>query len=131
MYLLDSDIVIYTLRGHVTVVERMRQYGSVPKVLSVLTYGELLYGARKSQRPTENLAKIYRLTELFPLIPVTRSVMDGFAELKVKLESKGESVDDFDLMIGVTALSLNYAVVTNNERHFRRIPGLRVENWTK
>lgn len=131
MYLLDSDILIHAFRGHTTVTERLREHRDAPKALSVLTYGELLYGARKSQRPTEHLAKVYRLAELFPLIPVTRAITESFAELKVKLESKGEPLDHIDLMIGVTALSLNYTIVTNNERHFRRIPGLRIENWTK
>ena len=131
MYLLDSDILIHALRGHATVTERLREHRDEPKALSVLTYGELLYGARKSQRPAEHLAKVYRLAELFPLIPVTRAIVEGFAELKVTLESKGEPLDHVDLMIGVTALSLNYTVVTNNESHFRRIPGLRIENWTK
>ena len=131
MYLLDSDILIHALRGHATVTERLREHRDAPKALSVLTYGELLYGARKSQRPADHLAKVYRLAELFPLIPVSRAIMEGFAELKVKLESRGEPLDHIDLMIGVTALALNYTMVTNNERHFRRIPGLRIENWTK
>jgi tRNA(fMet)-specific endonuclease VapC len=131
MYLLDSDILIHALRGHATVTERLREHRDAPKALSVLTYGELLYGARKSQRVAEHLAKVYRIAELFPLIPVTRAIVEGFAELQATLESKGESLDHVDLMIGVTALSLNYVLVTNNERHFRRISGLRIENWTK
>jgi len=131
MYLLDSDILIHLLRGNATVTERLREHRDALKALSVVTYGELLYGAHKSQRPVEHLARVRRLAELFPPIPVTRDIMNSFAEVKVKLESKGEPIDDFDLIIGVTALSLNYAVVTNNERHFRRIPGLKIENWTK
>lgn len=131
MYLLDSDILIHALRGHATVAERLREHRDAPKALSVLTYGELLYGARKSQRSAEHLAKVYRIAELFPLVPVTRAIVESFAELQVTLESKGESLDHIDLMIGVTALSLNYILVTNNERHFRRIPGLQIENWTK
>ena len=131
MYLIDSDILIHALRGHATVTERLREHRDAPKALSVLTYGELLYGARKTQRPADHLAKVYRVAELFPLVPVSRAVMEGFAELKVKLESRGEPLDHIDLMIGVTALVLNYTMVTNNERHFRRIPGLRIENWIK
>ena len=131
MYLLDTDTLIFSMKGHARVNENLLERRDAPKAFSSLTYGELVYGARKSERPAVNLAKVYRLAELFPMIPVSRAIMDGFGELKVRLESQGDPIDDFDLIIGATALSMNYSVVTNNERHFRRIPGLRVENWTK
>jgi tRNA(fMet)-specific endonuclease VapC len=76
------------------------------------------------------MARVRRLAELYPLVDVTRAVMDSFAEIKATLSAAGTSVDDFDLVIGCTALTLNYAVVTNNARHFEKIPGLRVVNWT-
>jgi tRNA(fMet)-specific endonuclease VapC len=57
--------------------------------------------------------------------------METFADLKSRLEMEGKRLDDFDLLIASTALALNYRLVTNNERHFRRIPGLEIENWSK
>ena len=55
--------------------------------------------------------------------------MDGFGEIKASLSSFGITVDDFDLQIGCTALMLNYAVVSNNTKHFEKIPGLKLVNW--
>ena len=89
----------------------------------------MVYGAVKSARSTENLAKVRRVAELFPIIEVSRAVMETFGSLKASLEKRGKGVDDFDLVIASTALMLNYRLVTNNEKHFRHIPGLSVENW--
>lgn len=129
MYLLDTDTLIYFLKGHDAAVRSFTAHMNTPKAISVVTYGELIYGCRKSERAAENLARVRRLAELYPLIDVTRAVMDSFAEIKAALSAAGTPVDDFDLIIGCTALTLNYAVVTNNARHFEKIPGLRVVNW--
>jgi len=67
--------------------------------------------------------------ENYPMIDVTRPVMDCFGEVKAHLEKSGTPIDDFDLLIGCTALTMNYAIVTNNVRHYQRIPGLKVVNW--
>lgn len=77
----------------------------------------------------ENLAKVYRLAELYPVIDITRAVMDSFGEIKASLSSSGITVDDFDLQIGCTALMLNYTVVSNHTKHFEKIPGLKLANW--
>lgn len=129
MYLLDTDTLIYLLKGHGTVVEHFKACVDRPKAISVITYGELVFGCRKSERVAENLARVHRLAELYPIIEITRSVMDSFGEIKASLSADGTTVDDFDLLIGCTALTLNYAVVSNNTKHYRKIPGLRVVNW--
>ena len=131
MYLLDTDTIIYALKGEPEVVEHFREKAEQPKALSVITHGELLYGAMKSGRRQQNLAKIRRVAELFPVVPVSQSVMETFASLKAELETKGKRVDDFDLVIAATAILLGYRLVTNNERHFRGIPALEIENWTQ
>jgi tRNA(fMet)-specific endonuclease VapC len=130
MYLLDTDTLIYFLKGHDAVVRNFTAQINTPKAISVITYGELIYGCRKSERTAENLARVRRLAELYPLVDVTRAVMDSFAESKAALSAAGTPVDDFDLVIGCTALTLNYAVVSNNAKHFEKIPGLSVVNWT-
>ena len=55
--------------------------------------------------------------------------MDSFGEIKAQLSRTGTAVDDFDLLIGCTAMALNYTVVTNNTKHYEKIPGLNVANW--
>ena len=130
MYLLDTDTLIYFLKGEPEVVRSFRRNVESPMALSVITYGELVYGAAKSRNRTQNLAKVLRIAEIYPVVEVSRGVMDLFGSLKADLEKKEARLDDFDLLIASTALLLGYRLVTNNERHYRRIPGLDVENWS-
>ncbi|MBI4704516.1 MAG: type II toxin-antitoxin system VapC family toxin [Deltaproteobacteria bacterium] len=129
--MIDTDIFVYSLKGEPQVLEHFRRTASAPKALSVVSYGELLYGALKSRRRQENLARVRRLGELFPVIEVTGSIMETFASLKADLDARGKPLDDFDLVIAATAMALGYRLVSNNERHFRRVAGLHLENWTR
>ena len=130
MFLLDTDTLIFFLKGQDRVVENFKVSCGEPKAFSVISYGELLYGAHKSARVQENLAKVYRLAEIYPVIEISRAVMDCFGGMKSELSRDGISVDDFYLLIGCTALTMNYTVVTNNVKHFSRIPGVRIDNWS-
>ena len=69
------------------------------------------------------------MAEIFPIVGITRSTIEAFTDVKMALELKGERVEDFDLLIAATALSLNYTLVTNNTKHYKRIEGLQLENW--
>jgi len=131
MFLLDSDVLIHALRGNLKVVERMKASSEMPKALSAISYGELLYGAAKSDRRQENLARVRRIAEIFPVLEVTSAVVETFAAIKVSLESKGTRIDDFDLLIASTALLHNYTLVTGNTKHFQNIPGLDMVNWIR
>src|SRR5688572_24641747 len=131
MYLLDTDIIIYFLKGVPAVVRNVESHAADPKALSVVTYGELVFGAMKSSRPVENMAKVRRVAELFPVIDASRAILETFGTIKAGLEKRGRSTDDFDLVIAATALYLNYRVATNNEKHYRDIQGLSVKNWAK
>ena len=130
MYLLDTDTLVHFLRGNEDVKENFLKHRTQPKAISVVSYGELLYGARRSARPQENLAKVYRLAELYPVIDVSKAVMECFGEMKAGLNLKGISVDEFDLLIGCTALTLNYTVITSNTKHFKKITELRIDKWS-
>ena len=131
MYLIDTDILVYSLKGHERVVHHLRRTATAPKAISVISYGELLYGARKSARCEENLARVRRLGEVLPVIEVSPAIMETFGSLKARLEGTGRRLDDFDLVIAATAITLGYRLVTNNERRFARIAGLALDNWVK
>ena len=131
MYLIDSDILIYSLKNQPLVRQRFKEKASIPKAISVISYGELYYGAKKTIQVEKNLAIVRRISELFSIINTTKSIMETFADLKTDLQIKGKIISDFDLIIAATALSFNYILVTNNEKHFSRIPSLQIENWTK
>lgn len=129
MYLIDTDTIIYSLKADETVTTRFAETSPLPKSISVITYGELAYGARKSQHPERNLATVSKVAELFPMIEVDRATIETFATIKSTLEKSGTPLDDMDLLIAATALTENLVLVTNNLKHFRRINGLRIENW--
>jgi len=130
-YLIDTDIIIYSLKGHSIVQNNLITHKNVSKSISVITYGELISGAKKSKSREKNLATVYRVGELFPVIEITKGIVETFGEVKASMQKKGNTIEDFDLLIGSTALYLNYTLVTNNIKHFSMIPDLRVENWTK
>lgn len=129
-YLIDTDIIIYSLNGDRQVTKNFKIRTHSPKSISVITYGELVYGAKKSQFIEKNLARVYRIAELFPIIDVSPAIIETFGELKASLEKQGTPIADMDLLIASTALTHNMILVTNNEKHFRRVPGLERENWT-
>lgn len=130
MYLLDTDIIIYSLKGESKVVSNFNLYKQAPKALSVITYGELIYGAKRSKNKISNLAK-NTLKEMFPIINISPAIMEIFGEIKASLFSKGNVLDDFDMLIASTALSFGYTLVTNNEKHFSKINELKIANWNK
>ena len=131
MFLLDTDILIYSLKGLPKVIENFKLHADTPKALSVISYGELIYGANKSAHVASNLSKVHRLQEIFPVIDATKAILECFGILKAQLSHRGVTVADFDLLIGSTAITLGYTVVTNNEKHFSKIPDLKVVNWMK
>jgi len=130
-YLIDTDIIIYSLKGDSHVSRNFTEQQDIPKAISIITYGELLYGAKKSKLSAKNSAAIYRLAENFPIIGISRSVMEAFTDIKLILERGGQRVPDLDLLIAATALSHGYTLVSNNTRHFSRIAGLKLENWAE
>jgi tRNA(fMet)-specific endonuclease VapC len=131
MYLIDTDILIYSLKGDARVMAHLERTAAAPKAISVISYGELLYGAHKSARPDENLARVRRVGEVLPVIEVSPAIMETFGTLKARLEQDGRRLDDFDVVIAATAMTIGYRLVTNNERHFARIDGLYLEKWAK
>ncbi len=128
-YLIDTDIIIYSLKNDEHVKQEFRENQNIPKSISVITYGELVYGAKKSKHIEKNLAVTYRIAELFPVIDIDRSIMDVFGEIKSNLERKGNIIEDMDILIAATALSHNFILVTNNVKNFEKIKDLRIENW--
>ncbi|MGB9499265.1 MAG: type II toxin-antitoxin system VapC family toxin [Dissulfuribacterales bacterium] len=131
MYLLDTDIVIYNLKGNASVKIHLQNHVNDSIRISAVTLMELYYGAYKSQKVESNLAKIRTIENALGVIPVDQEVVEIFGLLKSKLEKTGTPLDDFDLILAATALAHNLILVTNNERHFKRIDGLTIGNWTR
>jgi len=130
MYLLDTDMVIYILKGHPEATANLKNHLNDPIKISVVTYMELYYGAYKSQRVTANAARVKTLGQSIEVAPISAAVAETFGMIKAALESAGNRLDDFDLAIAATALANNLILVTNNTENFSRIEGLKIENWT-
>jgi len=131
MYLLDTDTIIFNLKGSLAVRQNLLLHINDPIKVSVITLMELYYGAYKSQKVTGNLAKIKTIEQSLEIIPVRIESVEIFGMLKSKLEKSGSRLDDFDLIIAACALAHNLTLVTNNEKHFQRIEGLKLTNWTR
>ena len=130
MYLLDTDIIIYNLKGHDAVRKNLQRHSEDPMKISIITLLELYYGAYKSEKVTSNLAKVKTLENAFEVIPTAKESAEIFGTLKATLEKSGTRLDDFDLIIASCAMAHNLTLVTNNVVHFKRIDGLKLTNWT-
>jgi tRNA(fMet)-specific endonuclease VapC len=128
-YLLDTNIIIYSLKNDKNVQAKFREHEKIPKCISIITYGELLYGAKKSEQVEKNCAQVYRIRDLFPVLPIDLPIIETFSELKSKYGKIGLTIDDFDLLIAATALTHNQILVTNNTKHFARLKEIKLENW--
>lgn len=130
-YLIDTDIIIYSLKGDPVVAQAFKNHVHAPKAISVITYGELAYGAQRSARGAANMARVRRVAEIFPVLDVTPGVVETYADVKSTLEADGTPLADLDLLIAATALLHGLTLVTNNLKHFARVPGLRVASWAR
>jgi tRNA(fMet)-specific endonuclease VapC len=129
-YLLDTDTCIYWLRNRQPVRERVREIGWNQISICVITVAELYYGAYNSNRVTENLARAEFFIQNLPVLPLNDTALKRFGELKAELRRIGQPIADFDLLIASVTLAAGYILVTNNTRHYERITGLQLENWT-
>ena len=132
-YLLDTNILIYILNDNPVVMENLRRVGTRQCCMSVISLHELYYGAQlagenKKEYFTKEMNKISRLRKDIKAHPLAADGSD-YAHIKHLLKEKGCMVDDFDIIIASQALCEGLTVVTDNIKHFNRIPGLKIENW--
>ncbi len=129
LFILDTDICIYWLKGNRKIERRIIKQGLENIAITVITECELTYGAFKSGRKEENLRVVEQLKNKIRVIHTSDEVAFYYGKLKAELEKKGSPLDDADLLIASITLANNAVLVTNNTRHFRKIRQLQVENW--
>lgn len=129
-FLLDTNICIYLLRSRpASVVERFRRHRAGDLAMSAITFGELQFGAAKSTQVKAVREGLKRLRTLLPIISIDEAVADRYGALRAALESRGTPIGGNDLWIAAQSLAHKFTLVTNNEREFRRVPELKVQNW--
>ena len=128
-YLIDTNIIIYRLKNLGNVNANFLKNKDKHMSLSVISYGELVFGAKKSKAVEKNMETVNAIKSIFPLLEITSEIMNIFGEIKVYTQKIGKTIDDMDLLIAATAITNNFTLVTHNTKHFENIPNLKVEDW--
>ena len=126
-YLLDTNICIFFLQGKYGVKEKIQEAGRKNCYISEITIAELLYGAaysnsEKHRHDVEILLESLTVVSIYDSLPT-------YATTKAYLRREGQMIEEFDMLIGSSAVHHGYVMVTENVDHFKRIPGIEIECW--
>lgn len=130
-FLLDTDIIIYLLNEIYP--ELQKKLSSIPEneiSISSITVAELYFGAYNSSRVDENIQLLQDLLSELRILYLDEDSGRIFGKIKADLKKRGEIINDSDLFIASIAIRNGIRLVTNNVRHFSRVEGLKIENWT-
>jgi tRNA(fMet)-specific endonuclease VapC len=128
-FLLDTNICIYIRRQRPEkVIARFHRLKPGEAALSVITYGELIYGAEKSLARNRSFRDLEELSSLLHVLPLPNDAARMYGFIRASLEAKGEMIGTNDLWIAAHAKSEDLTLVTNNEREFKRVAGLKIQN---
>jgi len=131
MYLLDTNIVIFWIKGRFNIADKITEAGAVNCYVSEVTVAELRYGVECSLPDVieEKRNRLERFLGDLQIVPFSVAI-ETFSKEKARLRLAGELIPDFDLLIGSTAVSQNMKMVTNNSKHLSRLEGIEMEDWT-
>ena len=130
-YLLDTNICVCFLRGKFNLDDSIKEKGLENCFISEITVIELRYGAENSDDPVESHKSVDIFLNGLSIIPMFGSIR-RYAKEKVRLRKSGKPIhDEFDLLIGVTAIENKLTLVTDNLKDFERLDGIKIENWFK
>lgn len=130
-FLLDTNICIYIRQKKPEkVLKRFETLRSGEAGISVITYGELIYGAAKSKHSALAFAQLHELSGLLLPISLPEGAGEAYGQIRAELEMEGRLIGNNDLWIAAHAVSAKLTLVTNNEKEFRRIRELKIQNWT-
>ena len=131
-FLIDTNTVIYIRKAQPpSVLRAFAKLHLGEAGISLITYSELHYGVSKSSQRETAREHLARIVEMLPVFPLPNRSAEIYGSLRAELESHGRTIGNNDLWIAAHALAAGLTLVTNNEKEFRRVPGLRIENWAK
>jgi tRNA(fMet)-specific endonuclease VapC len=128
-YLIDTNIAIFYMKGKFDLERKFDKVASEDCFISEITLAELKFGVEKSEKPEKNKKALDNFLTGVQILPIFHS-LDLFASEKARLQKAGTTLDDFDLLIGVTSVTHKLTMVNNNTNHFKRIKGIKLEDWT-
>ena len=129
-YLLDTNIVIYTMKNRPQQIRRSFKAQQGRMGISSVTLGELVFGAEHSQQVERNLADIEALTARLEVLPFDEAAAYHFGQIRAELYRMGRPIGPYDMMIAGHARACGLKLVTNNTNEFKRVQGLIIENWS-
>jgi len=127
-YLLDTNICIFFLKGKNNIISKIEDVGEQNCFISEMTVAELKFGAENSKIKEEMKKIVAPFIKKFTIIPIFDS-LDIYAAEKARLRKIGMIIDDFDLLIGATAIYHNMVLATNNVSHLNRLNNIMIEDW--
>lgn len=130
-FLLDTDTCVYWLRGHPAMQRRLATIAPDELAISIISLAELSYGAYWSAQAAANMRAIDAFAGAISVLNLDAAIVQSFGEVKALLRRQGQLLEDFDLLIAMTARVHGLSLVTNNEQHFQRIPGMQLVNWLR
>jgi len=131
-YLIDTNICIYVMNKRpVDVIKRFKQFNPGEIGISTITVSELQYGVAKSTHRKENQHRLDEFLAPLEILVYDEIAARTYGDIRFQLEKRGKLLGPLDILIAAHALSQNLIMVTNNDREFKRIKNLEVENWTK
>ncbi len=129
-YLLDTDTCIYLRqRRPENVLRHFAKLRQGEAAISVVTYGELFYGVEKNAQSNVSFDRLAELTTLLPVLPLTFDTARAYGSIRADLERSGRLIGSNDLWIAAHARAEGLTLVTNNLKEFRRVRGLKLQNW--
>jgi len=127
-YLLDTDICIFLLKNKHNIKSKIEKVSIENCFISEITIAELTYGAYHSSNFQKHIKEVAQLELLFDVIPIYEC-LPTFGKEKSVLRKSGNLIPDFDLLIGITSVHHEMAMITNNPKHLSRISNIKIENW--
>jgi len=128
---LDTTICIDVIRKrHRSVLDRFADHAVGDIGVSTITLAELEYGVSASSRPTKNREALDQFMSPLDVAPFDRDAIAVSGRLRAALEKRGQTIGSMDLLIAAHAVRLDVLLITHNVREFKRVPGLRIEDWT-
>lgn len=128
-YMLDTNIVIYTIKNRPEHIRELYNQHNEQLCISVVTLGELVFGAEHSQQVERNLADIEAMVAQLEVLPLDNKAAYHFGQIRADLYRIGQPIGPYDMMIAGHARGSGLILVTNNMKEFSRVPGLLLENW--
>lgn len=128
-YLLDTNMCIYFIKGQYELYNKIAEVGEQNCFISEMTVAELKYGIENSKTAEAMRKVVEAFISKFSVIPIYNS-LDIYAKEKTRLRKQGLMIDDFDILIGATAVANDMVMVTNNVAHLSRLDNISIEDWT-